>query len=52
MLYSVCVLLEIHRVLSLTQAFWYKLNLYLTDSEFLKRLETTATAKTSKNHQH
>lgn len=43
MLYSICVLLEIRSVLSSMQAFWYKLNLYLTDSEFSKRLETTAT---------
>lgn len=35
--------MEIHNVLSLIQAFWYKLNLYLTDSEFLKCLERTAT---------
>lgn len=43
MLHSICVFLEIHNILSLMQAFWYKLNLYLTDSEFLKCLERTAT---------
>ena len=43
MLYSTCVWLEIHSVLSLLQAFWYELNSYLADSEFLRRPERTAT---------